>query len=531
MFSLMFCEKLIKSVAMSKQVNFFFRKDIRQMKALGVKPDAAREQLLLYRQGSRCLVLNRPCAVRDGIIAMTAAQKKKCIDLYDNSADKYKIVSFVPASGAASRMFSGWFTAAEKGVFGTRDQEREFFRDLKKMPFFPLIAGDEVGGRILRERKIGELLKFILEGDGLNYGNLPKALIPFHRYPSGKLRTALAEHLAEAGEYIAGIDGVSNLHFTVAAEHKRQIRQSLKNILAQDEFFYGKKYQITLSVQSDATNTIAVDAADKPLRDANGKLVFRPGGHGTLLENLNNLNADFVFIKNIDNIAPRPLSARNVLFRKMLGGMAMKIQQKIFAFLQQLEAGAFNDADFDHMTQYCAEALNIVFPNNFAQQGKNRKIKTVFSLLNRPLRVCGVVRNVGEPGGGPFWVEEKDGTQTPQIVESGHVDKSSPAQLAIWSRAKYFNPVDMVCSLKNHHGETFRLLNYANRKAYLITTKIEKGITFKALEVPGLWNGAMAYWNTIFVRLPAAVFNPVKTVDDLLRPAHRSTSKLPFPDS
>jgi hypothetical protein len=500
----------------------FSLKDIRQIKASGIHPAGVEKQLALYRRGSNYLKLHRPCIIKDGIVSLTPAQRKKLIDLYDRKSDQYKLIKFVPASGAASRMFTDWFSTGGKGGFGSGDLDRKFFRDLKKFPFYSRIAENKTGAELWAKKDIKGLLEFILGSNGLDYGNLPKALIPFHRYAAGELRTALEEHLREATEYIC-VGGVSSLHFTISAEHKQAIAKYLQKVIAQHEGAGRGKYKATLSLQSVSTNMIAVDENNLPLRDASGELVFRPGGHGALLDNLNNLDADFIFIRNIDNVVPELFSEKNLPFRKMLGGMALKISQENFAFLRSLAAEADNQ-EIDKIVAHCSQTLNIVFPPSFAVRSKKKKSQILFSLLNRPLRICGMVKNNGEPGGGPFWVEEKDGTQTLQIVEGGQVDKNNPQQAEIWAQSQYFNPVDMVCCIKDYQGDKFILDNYVDKKAYLITTKNEKGVKFKALEMPGLWNGSMASWNTIFVELPLKVFNPVKTVYDLLRPEHRTTS-------
>ena len=504
--------------------SIFSPKDIRQFKSLGISPASVEKQLAIYRQGSRYLKLNRPCAVKDGIVSITPAQKKKLIDLYESESGRYKLIKFVPASGAASRMFADWFSTAEKGTFGSKELDRKFFRDLKRLPFFSLIVENKTGKELLNKKDIKGFLGFILGEGGLNYGNLPKALIPFHRYPEGNLRTALEEHLLEAAGYVAGTNGACRLHFTISTEHKQAISKYLRKLIAKHEDIFRGKYNVTLSHQSVSTNTIAADENNLPLRNAKGELVFRPGGHGALLDNLNNLDADYIFIKNIDNIVPELLSEENISFKKMLGGLAIKISQENFAYLRSLETGDVNFPGIDNIVKHCSQTLSIVFPQGFARQTKKKKIQTLFSLLNRPLRICGMVKNDGEPGGGPFWVAENDGRKTLQIVEGGHVDKKNPEQSTIWSQAKYFNPVDMVCCIKNYRGEKFILDNYVDKKAYLITTKNEKGIKFKALEMPGLWNGGMACWNTVFVELPLRVFNPVKTVYDLIRPEHLTTS-------
>lgn len=501
----------------------FSPKDIRQIKALGIKPVDVEKQLAIYRRGSQYLKLHRPCAVSDGIVSCTTSQRKNLVDLYEREAGSYKILKFVPASGAASRMFADWFTALAESGFGSKESDRKFFRDLKKLPFFPLVAGNKTGAEFLKKKDITGLLKFILADTGLNFGNLPKALIPFHRYAEDELRTALEEHFVEAAGYVTSGEGVSRLHFTISVEHERYIAACVKDIIDKYRTDISITYSVTLSFQSASTNTIAVDEKNQPWRNAQGELIFRPGGHGALLANLNSLDADLIFVKNIDNIVPSSRFDKHLPFRKMLGGMALKMQKETFEFLKKLEEGQTDNSQIEKIAAFCSQKLNIVFPQSFAGQTKKEKIQILISLLNRPLRVCGVVKNDGEPGGGPFWVEEKNGTRSLQIVESSHVDKDDPQQAAIWKQAGYFNPVDMVCCINNYRQENFILDNYVDKNAYLISMKNEKGIKFKVLELPGLWNGSMARWNTIFMEMPLQVFNPVKTVYDLLRPVHRKT--------
>lgn len=482
------------------------------------------KQLAIYRRGASYLQLDRPCKSGDGIIPLTAGQRKKIIGLFDEEAGKYKLIKFVPASGAASRMFADWFSAMEKGSFGSDILNKKFLRDLGTLPFFSLINKDKKAQKLFAEKNIKELLKFVLTGDGLNLGARPKALIHFHNYPSEVLRTALEEQLDEAAQFVRDRKNICRLHFTISAEHKKDVIKFAKAVVGNYEKNCGVKFRIGYSVQSPTTNTVAVAENNVPLRNAAGRLILRPGGHGALLANLNSLDADFIFVKNIDNIAPLPLREKNLRYKKLLGGIAFKIWEDISEILSNMEKEEPSADDIRRITNYCCKTLNIVFPPGIGGLTRKKKISVIKSLLNRPLRVCGMVKNVGEPGGGPFWVTEKNGTQSPQIVERGHVDNKVPQQLAIWSQAKYFNPVDMVCRIKNYQGNKFNLDNYVNKNAYLITHKNEKGIKLKALELPGLWNGGMACWNTVFVELPLIVFNPVKTVYDLLRPEHKKTS-------
>jgi len=503
-----------------KKPILFSEKDLRQIKKLGLTPRDVEEQMATYRHGSNHLKLNRPCAINDGILSIKKAAMAELIKLYDREAGKFRLLKFVPASGAASRMFAEWFTALEKGGFDSPVRNQSFLWALKKYPFYYLIKQNKRVSKFIDQKNIKGLLDYILSANGLNFGWLPKALIPFHLYRAGEARTALEEHLFEAAKYVRGKGDVCHLHFTISQEHKKDVTKKIKSVKSKYENLCRIKYKISSSVQSPSTNMLAVDENNLPLRDASGNLIFRPGGHGSLLKNLQNLDADLIFIKNIDNIVPEKLLKKILPYKKMLGGLALQIQQEIFAILRQIENDKPDPAQIESIKDYCSRSLNIVFPGGISRQSLTKQKQVIFSSLNRPLRVCAIVRNEGEPGGAPFWVEENDGNQTLQIIESGHVNKNNPDQMAVWSAAQYFNPVDLVCCTKNYQGEKFNLDNYVNKEAYLITLKNEKGRSLKALESPGLWNGGMAYWNTVFVELPIIVFNPVKTVDDLLRPEH-----------
>jgi Domain of unknown function (DUF4301) len=502
-----------------KELNLFTQKDLRQIDKLGLTPRDVERQMAIYHHGPNYLKLNRPCSINNGILSITKAAMNELIKLYEKEAINFKLLKFVPASGAASRMFAEWFSALEKGGFDSPVLNQSFLRDLKKYPFYSLLEQNKRASEFIEKKNIKSLLDFILSASGLNYGWLPKALIPFHLYSAGEARTALEEHLFEAVQYVRGAGNVCHLHFTISQEHKKDVTKKIKAVKSKYENLYRIKYKISSSVQSPSTNMLAVDENNLPLRDAAGNLIFRPGGHGSLLKNLQNLDADFIFIKNIDNIVPEKLLKKIIPYKKMLGGLALQIQQEIFAILRQIENDEPDSTQIEKIKNYCSR-INIIFPRSIGRQSLKQQKQIIFSLLNRPLRVCAIVRNDGEPGGAPFWVEERDGNQTLQIVENGHVDKSKPEQMAVWSKAKYFNPVDLVCCMKNYGGEKFNLDNYVNPDAYLITIKNEKGRSLKALESPGLWNGGMAYWNTVFVELPIIVFNPVKTVNDLLRREH-----------
>lgn len=512
----------MKRAVKNKHKILFSQKEIQQIRRAGLDLKTVDKQLSLYRKGFEYLKLNRPCAVNDGILNVAPAQRKKLISFYEKESNNYKLIKFVPASGAASRMFAEWFWAMDKGGFGSTELNQSFLSNLKSYPFFSFIERDKQAFQLFKQKDIISLLDYILSARGLNYGWLPKALIPFHLYKNEEARTALEEHLLEGAQYTRCAGQICHLHFTISPEHKKNIIEKINEVKSRYENLSRIQYKISSSVQSLTTNMLAVDEDNLPLRDSEGKLIFRPGGHGSLLSNLQNLDADFIYVKNIDNIAPEKLMRKILPYKKMLGGLALKIQQEIFSFLRKMEVDKIDSAQVKKIREYCSQ-INVVFPRGMSRKSLKVQKQILFSFLDRPLRVCAVVRNEGEPGGAPFWVEESNGNHTVQFVESGHVDKSNSRQTAIWSAAKYFNPVDMICCTKNYRGEKFILASYVNSDAYLISRKNEKGRSLKALELPGLWNGSMAYWNTVLVELPIISFNPVKTVYDLLRPEHKNT--------
>jgi len=514
-------KKTKKYIPMKNKYSFT-QKDIEQIRALGLAPSDVYQQLENYRRGPNYLKLIRPCTPGDGIRSLTRRERNLLIKLYDGEAAKHRILKFIPASGAASRMFADWYAAARQGSFGNATLDRSFFRNLRKMPFFSMMEKDDTLRLMIRKRNVQGVLNYIFLSTGLHFDGLPKALIPFHAYREDDVRTALEEHLGEAVSFIAGTDGICRLHFTISAEHARAVKTLLKSLVSQYEKRCGVRFEVNLSVQSEATNMVAVDENDLPFRDGRGCLIFRPGGHGALLKNLQALDADLIFVKNIDNIAPDNLQKKILPYKKMLGGLALQLQQSVFALLRRLEKDQLSTRELQVITDFCRAEFKVSLPKGFSMLPPKERMQWLFFRLNRPLRICGMVRNVGEPGGGPFWVQEKDKSQTLQIVESGHVDHRRASQADIWSRALYFNPVDMVCCIKNYRGEKFDLAGYVNRDAYLISPKTEKGRKLRAQEMPGLWNGSMACWNTVFVELPLAVLNPVKPVYDLLRPQHKS---------
>ncbi|MFB3925815.1 MAG: DUF4301 family protein [Syntrophales bacterium] len=505
---------------------YFSAADIEYIDTQGVSVNQVETQIRIFEKGTFFYRLNRPCTINDGIMVVPGSEREELIRIYDREADKGRMLKFVPASGAASRMFQEWSRYHNRGNCdehaGFKDR---FLKSLPQYAFYPDLEETMHRKRVdldefIKRGKCAEILEFILTPRGLNYSNLPKALLKFHKYPDGN-RTPLEEHLVEAALCVRDARGICRLHITVSQEHKRLLKQYLKRIVRHYEEKYGVLFDIQISVQALSTNTIAVDMENVPFRNHKGRFVFRPGGHGALLENLNSIDGDIIQIKNIDNVAPDPLKIPAIVFKKILGGILIRLQDAIFDRLRRLSSGKADSREMDEIVRFCRQDLNVMFPAGFHDASEEAKKTLIIQKLNRPLRVCGMVKNEGEPGGGPFWVDEPDGTQSMQIVEEAQVNLESERQKEIWMSATHFNPVDLVCGVRNDRGEKFNLQNYVDRRAFFITKKSVDGREIKALEYPGLWNGSMADWNTVFVEIPIDTFNPVKTVEDLLRKQHQ----------
>lgn len=363
------------------------------------------------------------------------------------------------------------------------------------------------------------ILDALLTPEGLNYANLPKALLYFHRY-ADHCRTPLEEHLVEASELVQDRDRIARLHFTVSPDHMDLMTAHLERTRQRYEQS-GVCFDVSWSTQKLSTDTITVDPDNQPFRDRENNLLFRPAGHGALIENLNDLQGDIFLIKNIDNIVPDHLKADTYTYTHMLGGYLVALQQQSFAYLEQLAANDLSPSVLQAIREFAQDKLSLSLPTTFEQQSDQDQAEFLFKALNRPLRICGVVPNTGEPGGGPFWVRHSDGTTSLQIVETSQVDASSEAQRSILQASTHFNPVNLVCGVRDFRGQPFDLLHFTDPETGFISQKSHEGKILKALELPGLWNGAMAKWNTVFVEVPITTFNPVKTVLDLLRQEHQ----------
>jgi len=500
--------------------------DRRSIAAHGLTIEEVGRQLALFRRGVPAVRLNRPCVAGDGIVVIPESERPSLLSAYEEARRTHRLMKFVPASGAASRMFREWYRCLAAGGFSDEAVGAAFAGDLTRYAFFPDLratiaaAGEDLESLIGKGEEVA-ILKAVLTEEGLNYGCLPKALLKFHAYPEGS-RTALEEHLVEAVLYARDAKNVSRVHFTVSREHESAVRTLLSRVIHDYESRLDTIFEVGISTQDPATDTIAVDPENRPFRDDWGKPVFRPGGHGSLLRNMNLLDAEIIFLKNIDNTAPDRLKTETSLWKKLLAGCLIRLQQKIFASARLIAGGGGTEEELERIRDFAEKRVNIGFPTGFRGLSLSERRSFLFGKLNRPLRVCGMVKNEGEPGGGPFWVEDADGRggASLQIIEESQIDRNDPKQRAVWSSATHFNPVDLVCGVRDFQGRKFDLPAFIDPATAAIVRKSEKGRELLALERPGLWNGSMAFWNTVFVEVPLATFNPVKTVTDLLRPQH-----------
>ncbi len=512
------------------------RNIISEIESRGIDPGTVMSQIEMFGRGLPPSELVRPCRVGDGIVSVRD-EAESYARYYEAESASKKIIKFVPASGAASRMFRELLAAGqgealergrlEKAAMSGDDDSRavlRFIGELGKFAFHDELESClEKNGfslrNLLASGEYREIIGHTLDTKGLNYSNLPKGIIKFHKYPLHN-RTAFEEHLAEALTYARDGRGTGRVHFTLSPEHVEVVSGHINGVKALYEG-KGESLDIGYSVQKPSTDTIAVDMENRPFLGDDGKPVFRPGGHGALIENLNELDCDIVFIKNIDNVVPDRLKGETYLWKKALGGYLMKLESYVFSALGKLESGAAPEDVSGDLEWLLRLGLAIAIPGRLENAPRAEKTSHLVSALSRPLRVCGVVRNENEPGGGPFWVRGKDGGVSKQIVESAQVDMGASGQKAVWESSTHFNPVDIVCGLRDHRREPYDLHQFIDRDAGFISVKSRDGRELKALELPGLWNGAMAYWNTVFVEVPLITFNPVKTVFDLLRPEHQ----------
>ncbi len=501
----------------------------RQLTKRGVSLHTVKQQLTTFQQGLSFAKLKKPCVLNDGIRLISASELPSLIQAFEKATAAGRVTKFVPASGAATRMFKSLMTYHQQPVSTTTsssDQRvlEQFFTNLSKFAFYhdlrnALARQTHDLDQLASEKNYQPILTALLYSRGLNYANLPKGLLAFHRY-AATTRTPIEEHLVEAAAYAKDARGHARVHFTVSPDHQRAIQRHIEQArhgLAPDTV----TWVVTCSVQRPSTDTIAVDVDNHPFHDSQGNLLFRPAGHGALLSNLHELHGDVVFIENIDNVVPDHLKEANAKHKKTLGGLLVSLQDTLFSFLTQLESDTASSGSIEQITEWAQQSLGMTLPEAWSTRTNSQKTQWLSKWLNRPLRICGMVPNMKNPGGGPFWVEREDDTTSLQIVESSQVDHDSPTQQNIFTSSTHFNPVNMVCGVRDYQGNPFNLHQFVDPNAGFISKKSCEGRELKALELPGLWNGGMAKWHSVFVEVPGYTFNPVKTVLDLLLPAHQ----------
>ena len=502
-------------------------KDQQLLENKGITAKQIENQIKRFETGFPQLGIKSVAKVGDGIMRLGEKDINHYIKLWRQSQlDGVTIEKFVPASGAASRMFKNMFAFTTSGRTAPEtDFEKQYFDNINHFAFYPALnkACDKLYKatipQLIQDGKYVEIVKAMLESNGLNYGFLPKALLQFHRTAGGGVHTSLEEHLEEGAQYAANSKREVNIHFTVSPEHRKEFEKVLKAKIPAMEMVWGVKYNVTMSEQKQSTDTIAVNLDNTPYRDKDGNLFFRPAGHGALIENLNERDADVVFVKNIDNVVPLRLRNATIRYKKAIGGYLIDVQRQISKHLATLDKGA----TVNELKNILKFVENRLCTRSEATEGMDEKQLAEYlrGKLNRPIRVCGMVLNEGEPGGGPYLAYNADGSYSPQILEAAQIDENDPAAVELMKSGTHFNPVDLVCYIKDYKGNKFDLKQFVDQETGLISMKSTGGVEIKALELPGLWNGSMSDWNTIFVEVPIETFNPVKTVNDLLRPQHQ----------
>lgn len=479
--------------------NMFSNNDIKQINEHGLSVANVEQQIADFISGFPFANITRPATIGDGILQFDTVATNYFINLYDNEKQNYQITKFVPASGAATRMFKDMFDFLSTN--NTNDTVNTVVQNINRFAFY-----DELKKFLPTTPTTHDIVNAMLCPDKLNLGALPKALIAFHKYEND-VRTAAHEHLIKGAQY-AESNGIVNIHFTLSPEHIDKFNKLMEHIIPATEQKFNVKFNITTSIQNPSTDTIAVNFDNTPFRDDNGKLVFRPAGHGALIENLNEIDSDIIFIKNIDNITNDTARTDTINYKKLLGGVLINLQRRIFQYMHDLDSGTYNETE---LRKFIEQELNEPLQKSQISQDE------FMTILNRPLRICGVVKNTGAPGGGPFWVKNHAKFDTLQITESSQI---APESRDIMNKSTHFNPVDLVCGVRDWHGKKFNLNHFIDPKTGFIAEKSLNGRPLRAMEKPGLWNGAMAHWHTVFIEVPNTTFTPVKKVSDLLDPAH-----------
>jgi len=504
--------------------------DLKLLSEKGISEKKVHDQITTFKEGIPFVLLQKAVTIGEGLSKFTQGEEKELINRFDTSQNGLTLLKFVPASGAASRMFKALFNfldnynpseeSLESYLERTNDDALKTFSEgLTDFAFYELVEQRISGKASSKGEEVYLFVKEIMSEDALNYGFYPKGLLPFHNY-GDHTATPFEEHLKEASVYAKSGD-TAELHFTISEQHGEMFNSEFATIKDRVSAATQTSFKVSYSYQKSSTDTIAVDMQNKPFRNSDESILFRPGGHGALIENLNEQEADIIFIKNIDNVTVPRFAGDVSDSKKVLAGVLLEVQEKAFAYAKLLDDNNLNADQLNDIKGFLENELNVRFSDNFSGFSIGQQIEVLKDKINRPIRICGMVKNEGEPGGGPFWIKDAKGNVSLQIIESAQIDMGKTEQADILKNSTHFNPVDLVCGVRNHKGEKYNLMNFVDSKQGFITGKTKEGRELKALELPGLWNGAMAFWNTIFVEVPSSTFNPVKTVNDLLRPAHQ----------
>jgi len=504
--------------------------DIKLLEQKGISKNKVHDQIETFRDGIPFVKLKGAAVVGEGILKFSSDVEKELIRKFDDHRQSKTLLKFVPASGAASRMFKALFNfldsfdsskeSIDAYIERTDDTDIQKFTDgLEDFPFYQFVKNRVGNLAVSKGEELYRFVKEMMSENALNYGFYPKGLLPFHNY-GGSTATPFEEHLKESVAY-ASAGGSANLHFTISEQHDEMFKNEFEIINDRLSKSTNTSFEVDYSNQKPATDTIAVDLDNRPFRNIDGSLLFRPGGHGALIENLNDQDADIIFIKNIDNVAVSKYGNDIAESKKILAGHLLNAQEKAFGYAESIENGNVDANQLVEIKRFLEDELNAHFLDSFESYTISEQLLILEDKINRPIRVCGMVKNEGEPGGGPFWISDAKKHISLQIIESAQIDMADVNQVAILKNSTHFNPVDLVCGVRNFKGEKYDLLKFVDPKQGFIAQKTKDGKELKALELPGLWNGAMAFWNTIFVEVPLITFNPVKTVNDLLKPAHQ----------
>lgn len=502
------------------------QQDLKQIAQKGITEEQIKIQLEEFKTGFPFLKIEAAAGIGQGIIRLDEDARNSYVNEWNNyKKEGHKIVKFVPASGAASRMFKDMFAFLDAPYdVPTTPFEKQYFDNIEKFAFYDALnakcvenCGKDIK-TLIGENNYKAVVANMLKKEGLNYGQLPKGMLLFHRYEDGS-RTPMEEHLVEGALYAAS-NGEANVHFTVSHEHIEFFENKVKEKVDGFAKKYDINYNISFSEQKPSTDTVAANPDNTLFRNEDGSMLFRPGGHGALIQNLNDIEADVIFIKNIDNVVPDRIKAHTVEYKQVIAGVLIDLQKKAFEYLEVLDSGIYNHRKLEEIIRFVQQDL-CCRKADIKDLEDAELVIYLRNKLNRPMRVCGVVKNVGEPGGGPFLTYNQDGTVSLQILESSQIDKSNEEYMKMFTEGTHFNPVDLVCAVKDYKGQPFDLPKYVDKTTGFISSKSKNGKELKALELPGLWNGAMSDWNTVFVEVPLSTFNPVKTVNDLLREQHQ----------